>query len=108
MDRPQTPFLQQVQQDFYQSLLNPFEFGRYCNWNGGPLLIAEGARRDDKQTVSANGANAEEKQVYCRQLDISPWPVPLEQISFDGEPWLVRSVDTLFAHLIITIERRVS
>lgn len=107
MAREETPFLQQVRKDFEDVILNTQEFGRTCSWNGEPLQIVEDAMIDT-EAVDTHGVNVERKIVYCRDVDLSPWPVPFEAVMFDNEPWTVMDVRTPFAHLAITLERKVS
>jgi hypothetical protein len=105
MTRPETPFLKQVREDFKRVLLNPFEFGRTCLWNGEPLEIAEGAREDDEAASDAHGVNLGKKLIVCRDVDLSPTPIPGEAVILDGESWYIEDVKTPFGHLMITLIR---
>lgn len=100
-------FREQVATDFANVFLNTAEFGRVCDWNGHPLLIAEDAALE-QEAFGTNGVNVERKRIICRDTDLQPAPKVMEQVKFDGEYWQVTDVKTPIAHLIITLERRIA
>lgn len=100
-------FKQQIRADFESVLLNIYEFGRICSWNGADLHIVEDAGIES-QGYEAQGVNIDKKIVYCRDIDLSHAPVVTEDVDFDGEIWYVTDVQSPFGYLKITMERRVS
>ncbi len=91
----------------HKFLLNIYEFGRICSWNGADLHIVEDAGIES-QGYEAQGVNIDKKIVYCRDIDLSHAPVVTEDVDFDGEIWYVTDVQSPFGYLKITMERRVS
>jgi len=102
-----TTFREQVALDFQNVLLNTKEFGRLCSWNGASLQIAEDANLE-QLAFDTHGVNVDRKKIVCRVEDLTPAPKVTEQVMFDGEWWQVADVKNPFAHLIITLERRVA
>ena len=100
-------FKEQIREDFAKVLLDPDVFGRVCSWNGTPLTIAEDANINTLQ-YRAQGINGEIKTIYCRDVDFKKAPKATEQVTLDGEIWIVDNVKKPFGHLIITLTRATS
>ncbi len=102
-----SPFRRQVEKDFLTTFLNVDEYGYECDWNGGKLLIAEGAL-DSAITEEVVGLLHNTKRVYCRAKDLPALPRPDEPVRLDGVPWLVKDSRELFGHFEILLIRESS
>lgn len=101
-------FREQVAEDFRTVLLNTEEFGRMCEWNGGPLQIVESAAPPIIESGDMPGVLLNTKEVICRIEDLPRPPTVTETVVLDGEKWGVADVRKLFGHYLISLARKSS
>jgi hypothetical protein len=97
-----------VAEDFKNTFLNVDELGRIRDWNGTPLLMAEGAAPPILESVNSPGTLVATKEVYCRIEDMPREPKATEAVRLDGEVWYVVDCRTLLGHRIIQLGRHTS